>query len=100
MHLAYTKLDMMLEHLKNCSVVKNRAPLKHGGPWGRIYMMGEIFGIMRNPEIYIHAGTLSAKDMEKFPHKLRQNLITLHKYVFIFWAVMMCLGLVAWLGLV
>jgi len=100
LYVAKTKTETILNHLTNSSISSRIIMLWHGGPWGRIYMMGEIFGIMRNPEIYIHAGTLSAKDMENFPRKLRQSLITLHKYVFIFWAVMICLGLVAWLGLV
>lgn len=34
LHMAYTKMDVMLELLKNCSTVMARAPLRHGGPWG------------------------------------------------------------------
>lgn len=33
LHMAYTKMDLMLEHLKNCSAIMVRAPLRHGGPW-------------------------------------------------------------------
>ncbi|WP_051414793.1 hypothetical protein [Pseudomonas sp. QTF5] len=100
LYVAKTKTETILNHLRNSSISSRIIMLWHGGPWGRIYMMSEVFGIMRNPEYYIKAGTLSAEDMKTFPRKLRQNLITLHKLSLIFWAVMMCLGLVAWLDLV
>ena len=28
LHMAYTKMELMLEHLKNCSIVRTHAPLK------------------------------------------------------------------------
>jgi urea transporter len=31
LHLAYSKMDLMLEHLKNCSAVMIQAPLRNGG---------------------------------------------------------------------
>jgi hypothetical protein len=31
LHLAYTKMDVMLEHLKNCPAIMVRAPFKSGG---------------------------------------------------------------------
>lgn len=40
LHMAYTKLDELLDHLKNCSAIMARAPLKHGGPWGKLLLIG------------------------------------------------------------
>jgi hypothetical protein len=95
LYVAKTKTETILSHLTNSSISSKIIMLWRGGPWGRIYMMGKVFGIMRNPEFYIHAGTLCAKDFENFPRKLRKNLITLYRLVFIFFAIMMCLGLVS-----
>lgn len=44
LHLAYTKLDLMLGYLKNCPAVTNRAFLANGGPSGRLFVLGGITG--------------------------------------------------------
>ena len=31
LHLAYTRMDVMLDHLKNCPSIMVRAPFKNGG---------------------------------------------------------------------
>ncbi|TKJ72468.1 hypothetical protein PspCFBP13508_09065 [Pseudomonas sp. CFBP13508] len=93
LYVAKTKTETILNHLTNSSISSRLIMLWHGGPWGKIYMMGEVFDIMRNPEFYIHTGKLCAKDFENFPKKLKKNLIILYKLVFIFFAIMMCLGI-------
>ncbi|BBN56315.1 hypothetical protein TRE132_44400 [Pseudomonas chlororaphis subsp. aurantiaca] len=40
LHMAYTKMDELLDHLKNCSAIMVRAPLRHGGPWGKLLLIG------------------------------------------------------------
>ncbi|MDP9709770.1 UNVERIFIED_ORG: hypothetical protein J2X80_001847 [Pseudomonas fluorescens] len=97
LYVAKTKTETILSHLTNSSISSKITMLWHGGPWGRIYMMGEVFAIMRSPAIYIHTGKLCAKDFENFPRKLRKKLITLYRLVFIFYAIMICLGLVAYI---
>ncbi|VEF13332.1 Uncharacterised protein [Pseudomonas fluorescens] len=92
LYVAKTKTETILSHLTNSSISSKLIMLWHGGPWGRIYMMGEVFGIMRCPELYIHTGRLCAKDFEHFPRKLRNNLIALYRMVFFFFAIMVCLG--------
>ena len=77
MHLAYTKLDMMLEHLKNCSAVKNRAPLKHGGPLGKFLLVGGISGIVTFAGFYLIHGGVSIEDLRNFPPRLKQKLAIL-----------------------
>ena len=32
--VAYTKVEVILEYLKNCSAVMGLSYLKNGGPWG------------------------------------------------------------------
>ncbi|MBV6825821.1 hypothetical protein [Pseudomonas sp. PD9R] len=76
-HLAYTKLDVMLEHLKNCSAVTKRAPLKHGGPLGKFLLVGAISGIVTFPGIYLKHGGVNTEDLRNFPPSLKQKLATL-----------------------
>ena len=49
LHLAYTKMDLMLDHLKSCPAVTIRAPFKNGGPGGRLFVLGAIMGLMTVP---------------------------------------------------
>ncbi|MFJ4193240.1 hypothetical protein [Pseudomonas sp. NPDC089534] len=95
LYIAKTKTETILNHLTNSSISNKIIVLWHGGTRGRIRMMGEVFAIMRNPAIYIHTGTLCAKDFENFPKKLKKDLITLYRLVLFFFAMMMCLGLFA-----
>jgi hypothetical protein len=53
LHLAYTKMDLMLAHLKNCPAVMIRAPFKNGGPSGRLFVQGAIMGLMTTPRLYL-----------------------------------------------
>ncbi|GLK89380.1 hypothetical protein [Pseudomonas turukhanskensis] len=75
--LAHTKLDLMLEHLKNCSAVMARTPLKHGGPLGKILLIGGISGLVTFPSFYLKRGELSADDLNNFPASLKHTLAIL-----------------------
>lgn len=86
LHIAYTKLDLILEHLKNCTAIMNRVPLRHGGPWGKLMLVGGISGIIAFPGFYLNRGELSPDDLRIFPQLLKRKLIILH------WSV---LGLLA-----
>lgn len=77
MHLAYTRMDEMLEHLKNCSAVMDRAPLRYGGPWGKLLLVGGISGIVTFPKFFIKRGEVSTDDLGSLPLALRQKLIFL-----------------------
>lgn len=81
LYLAYTKLDLMLEKLKNCSAIVTRAPLRHGGPWGKLLLVGGISGIVTFPRFYLSRGELDVEDLETFPIALKRKLIALQ------WAV-------------
>jgi hypothetical protein len=78
LHLAYTKMDMMLDHLKNCPAVMIRAPFKNGGPGGRLFVLGAIMGLMTVPRLYLRDGGASAEDLKSFPADLKRKLIILH----------------------
>ncbi|ETD34924.1 hypothetical protein [Pseudomonas chlororaphis] len=56
LHMAYTKLDELLDHLKNCSAIMARAPLRHGGPWGKLLLIGGISGIVTFSGFYLKRG--------------------------------------------
>ena len=78
LHLAYTKMDLMLDHLKNCPAVMIRAPFKDGGPSGRLFVQGAIMGLMTTPRLYLRDGGASADDLKNFPVDLKRKLIVLH----------------------
>ncbi len=75
LHLAYTKMDLMLAHLNNCSAIMARAPLRNGGPWGKLLLVGGISGIITFPNFYLKRGELSADDLSKLPVQLKRKLV-------------------------
>ena len=92
LRLAYTKLDLMLEHLKNCSAVMARAPLRHGGPWGNLLLVGGISGIVTFPKFYLKRGELNSEDLANFPVPLKRKLEVLQWSVISLLLVMICFG--------
>ncbi|WP_045882029.1 hypothetical protein [Pseudomonas chlororaphis] len=86
LHMAYTQLDELLDHLKNCSAIMARAPLWHGGPWGKLLLIGGISGIVTFPGFYLKRGELSAADLNNFPLPFRRKLAALQ------WSVIGLLG--------
>ena len=67
----------MLELLKNCSAVMNRAPLRHGGAFGKLLLVGGISGIVTFPGVYLKHGGVSADDLNEFPARLKKKLALL-----------------------
>jgi hypothetical protein len=98
LHLAYTKLDLMLGYLKNCPAVTNRAFLAKGGPSGRLFVLGGITGLMTTPRLYLRDGGASAEDLNNFPVDLKRKLIRLHWASGLLLLVMCGLGLYAEFG--
>jgi hypothetical protein len=78
LHLAYTKMDLMLDYLKNCPAVMNRTLFLNSGPWGRLFVLGGITGLMISPRLYLRDGGASADDLKNFPVDLKRKLIVLH----------------------
>jgi len=100
LHLAYTKMDLMLAHLKNCPAVMIRAPFKDGGPSGRLFVQGAIMGLMTTPRLYLRDGGASAEDLKNFPADLKRKLIILHRTGWVLLLVMCGLAAVAEFDLV
>ncbi len=99
LHLAYTKMDLILEHLKNSSAITVRAPLRHGGPLGKLLLIGGISGVVTFPRIHIKRGTLSTADLAGFPVALKVKFVRLQWSAFGLIAVMMTFGIAIKLGL-
>ena len=100
LHLAYTKMDLMLEHLKNCSAIMTRAPLRHGGPWGRLLLVGGISGVVTFPKFYLKRGELSSEDLASFPAPLKRKLVVLQWSVISLLVVMISFGIAVKSGFV
>lgn len=100
LHLAYTKMDLMLDHLKNCSAIMTRAPLRHAGPWGKLLLVGGISGIVTFPEFYLKRGELSSEDLAHFPSPLKRKLVALQWSVICLLLVMISFGVAVKSGFV
>ncbi len=79
LYIAYTELDEILGYLQSSPAVIIKAPFKNGGPWGRLFLLGAIVGVLRTPEIYISDGGASVDDIANFPTTLKAKLINLYK---------------------
>ena len=99
LHMAYTKMDLMLEHLKNGSAIMNQAPLRHGGPWGKLLLIGGISGIVTFPGFYLKRGGLSAEDLNNFPAPLKRKLALIQWSVIGLLSAMTLLALIGKSGL-
>lgn len=100
LHMAYTQLDLMLTHLKNCSAIMIRAPLRQGGPWGKLLLVGGISGIVTFPGFYLKRGGMSVEDLSNLPVALKRKLAVLQWSVIALLMVMISLAAVIKLGLV
>lgn len=75
LHMAYTKMDIMLSHLKKSSVIADLTPLRKNGPLGKLLLVGSISGVLTFPAMYIRRGTVNADDIKNFPRILKRKLI-------------------------
>ncbi|MDI3357836.1 hypothetical protein MO767_26330 [Pseudomonas sp. UYIF39] len=77
LYMAYTKMDVMLGCLKNSSSVMSMASLRHGGPWGKLLLVGGVSGFITFPGFYLRRGSINAEDVNNFPAPLRRKLVAL-----------------------
>ena len=75
LHLAYTKMDIMLIHLKNSPAVTIRVPFKSGGPWGKLFLLGGIMSAVTTPGIYLRDGGVNIEEIRNFPTHLKRKLV-------------------------
>ncbi|MEB0079092.1 hypothetical protein QN386_03935 [Pseudomonas sp. CCI3.2] len=100
LYLVATKMDQMLESLKNCKTLTTRSFLIHAGLKGKLHVLGIITALMIVPHLYLRDGGASAEDLKKFPADLKRNLIILHWAGWIPILVVLGLGLIVKLGLI
>lgn len=92
LHLAYTKIEFMLEHLKNSSAILTMLPLRDSGPWGKLMLVGGVSGLITFSSFYIRRGALNVKDLDDFPIALKRKLIALQWSVIVLVSVMAVLA--------
>ncbi|GLK89381.1 hypothetical protein GCM10017655_24430 [Pseudomonas turukhanskensis] len=100
LHMAYTKMDLLLEHLKNCKGVTMRAPLRHCGIWGNFLLIGGISGLVTFPKLHLKIGLLDVKDLQDLPHAIKRKLAILQWSTIVMLLILFFLAGVAHLGLV
>jgi hypothetical protein len=100
LHMAYTKMDLMLECFKKSSAVMTLVPLRHGGPWGKLLLIGGISGVVTFPGFYLKKGGLSPEDLRGVPAPLKRKFALLQWIGIWLVLVMVCMAAVVTLGLV
>ena len=100
LHLAYTKAEVKLEHLKNSPAITFWAPMRHGGPWGKLLLIGGISGLITFPGYQLRKGNLSAKDFAGFPADLKRKLVFLQWCMIGLLVVMVSFGIAVKLGVI
>jgi len=98
LYLAYTKMDLMLAHLKNSPTVMIRAFLINAGPWGRLHVFGLIMGLMVTPRLFLRDGGVSAEDLKNFPAALKHKLVVMQWVSWALLLVMCGIGVYAMFG--
>ncbi|MFY0732402.1 hypothetical protein [Pseudomonas sp. NFX15] len=95
LYIAYTKMDLMLDHCRKSVSIMGIASLGHAGPWGKLMLVGGISGFLTFPGFYLKRGCIDADDVNNFPESLRRQLVALHWTViglFILMAVLVSLS--------
>lgn len=100
LYLASTKMDEMLEHLKNSPTIITLASLRHTGPWGKLMLIGGISGFLAFPRGYLKRGCISTEDIENFPEPLKRKLTRLHCIGLVLALIIIGVGVVAMLDVV
>jgi hypothetical protein len=72
LYTAYTRMDEMLKHLSNCRAIQIRKLLMGKDPFGRLFMMGTIAGVLLTPKFYLKDGGADPDDIAKFPKHLKR----------------------------
>lgn len=67
-------MDEILKHLSNCRAIQIRRPLMGNDPFGRLFMMGAVSGILTAPKLYLRDGGADLSDIENFPKKLKKTI--------------------------
>lgn len=77
LHMAYTKMDEMLRHLKNSPLITTFSFYDQAGPWGKLILVVSISGIITFPNFHMKHGGINADDIRNFPAHLKRKLVIL-----------------------
>lgn len=100
LHLAYTKMDVMLEHFKNSPAITSWLPMRQGGPWGKLLLIGGISGLVTFPNYQLKRGQLSVDDLASIPPALKRKLVRLQRSAIGLVVVMVTFGIAVKLDLI
>jgi hypothetical protein len=75
LYLAYTRLDVMLKHLKNSTAVMALSHYRHLGAWGHFHLIAGIAALVAFPDRHIKSGSLSAEDIDNLPAPIKRKLV-------------------------
>ena len=81
LHMAYTKMDVLLGHLKNSPAITVLASWRHAGLSGRLRMIANIADYVSSPRRGIENGSISAQDIENLPAPIKRKLVFLRRSV-------------------
>jgi hypothetical protein len=87
LYLAYTKIDVMLSHLKNSTAVTALSRYRQLGAWGRFHLIAGISALVAFPNRHIKDGSLSAEDINSLPAPIKRKLVIWH------WGILILGGL-------
>lgn len=74
--------------------------MRHGGPWGKLLLIGGISGLITFPGYQLRKGNLSAKDFAGFPADLKRKLVFLQWCMIGLLVVMVSFGIAVKLGVI
>ena len=74
LYMAYTKIDLLLGYLKNSPAAFSRLHFRDGGPWGKVFVLTGLIGIVVNPQRFIRDGLVSSEDIKKIPAGLKSRI--------------------------
>ena len=75
LHMAYTKMDVVLKYLKNSTAVLALSHYRRQGVWGQLHLIAEIAALVTCPKRHVTNGTLSGEDLNSLPASLKRLLV-------------------------
>lgn len=79
LHMAYKQTDLLLSYFKNSPAVISLGQLRHGGPWGKLLMIGGICNYVSFSSYSIKRGSICVRDFISLPATIKLKLILLQR---------------------
>jgi hypothetical protein len=74
LHMCYTCLGELLEHFSGNAMIMSYAPLRNGGPWGKLMLLAEISKVVSFPDYFIKRGRVTYAEVAGLRIGLRIRL--------------------------